>query len=232
MLDARYPRTGVIQIAERVLRRATLPVLLVVGIVTTVPGNWLRTQNVDPQFSMVLVQRTIHFGGTFFDNAVQDHGPIEPFLYDIAARAGGPNGAWYVISAMVTLVSLVLGYAAARTARFAGAAPEVGVAVGAAVFVHFTISRSNYAGVLYIRNMTTVLLALAWLLVIEDRVWSSVRRRQVGAVIIGCLLGLAVQSLLSTFAAAVIGLVAIATVWTRVEIRERLPLAGIMSGSA
>jgi hypothetical protein len=117
-------------------------------------------QNVDPQFSMVLVQRTIHFGGTFFDNALQDHGPIEPFFYDVAARLGGRNGAWYVISAMVTLTSLVLAYVAARTARFAGGTRDIGVAVGAAVFVHFAISPANYAGVFYIRNMTTLLLAL------------------------------------------------------------------------
>jgi hypothetical protein len=218
--------------AELVLRRVTLPALILVGVVTTIPGNWLRVQNVDPQFSMVLVQRTIRFGGTFFDNALQDHGPIEPFLYDVAARVGGRNGAWYVISAMVTLVSLVLAYVAARTARLTGAAREIGIAVGAAVFVHFTISRSNYAGVLYIRNMTTVLLAMAWLLLIEDRVWASPRRRRIGGVLVGCLLGLALQSLLSTFAAAVLGLVALATVWTRVELEERLPLAGIMSGSA
>src|SRR6478672_370026 len=101
------------QRAERVLRRATLPVLIAIGVLVTIPGNWLRVQNVDPQFSMVLVQRTLRFGGTFFDNALQDHGPVEPFLYDVAARLGGRNGAWYVISAMVTLVSLVLGYAAA-----------------------------------------------------------------------------------------------------------------------
>src|SRR6266850_2049566 len=117
--------------AERILRRATIPVLLVIGIVTTIPGNWLRVQNVDPQFSMVLVQRTIRFGGTFFDNALQDHGPIEPFLYDVAARLGGRNGAWYVVSAMVTLVSLVLAYVAARTARLTGATREIGIAVGA-----------------------------------------------------------------------------------------------------
>ena len=103
-----------IERVEWVLRRVTLPALLVVGIVTTIPGNWLRVQNVDPQFSMVLVQRTIRYGGTFFDNALQDHGPIEPSLYYIAARLGGRNGAWYVISAMVTLTSLVLAYAAAR----------------------------------------------------------------------------------------------------------------------
>src|SRR4051812_2909043 len=156
------------QRVEHVLRRASLPVLIVVAIVTTVPGNWLRVQNVDPQFSMVLVQRMMHYGGTFFDNALQDHGPIEPFLYDVAARLGGRNGAWYVISAMVTMVSFGLGFVAERTARFAGAAREVGAAVGVAVFVHFTISRSNYAGVLYIRNMTTILLAAAWLLLIEN----------------------------------------------------------------
>ena len=157
-------RSRVVGAAEAFLRQVTLPSSVVVGVVTTVPGNWLRVQNVDPMFSMVLVQRTIHFGGTFFDNAVQDHGPIEPFLYDIAARVGGRNGAWYVISAMVTLVSLVLAYVAAQVARFTGAAREVAIFVGAAVFIHFTISRSNYAGVLYIRNMTTCLLTLAWLL--------------------------------------------------------------------
>ncbi len=218
------------QRAEQVLRRATVPVLVIVGIVTTVPGNWLRVQNVDPQFSMVLVQRTIRFGGTFFDNALQDHGPIEPFLYDVAARLGGRNGAWLVVSAMVTLVSLVLAYAAARTARFTGATREIGIAVGAAVFVHFTISRSNYAGVLYIRNMTTVLLAIAWVLIIEDRAWASARRRRVAAIAIGGLLGLALQGLLSTFAAGVLGLVALGAVWSRVELEERLPLAAVMSG--
>ena len=222
----------VIRVAEIVLRRASLPALVLVGVVVTVPGNWLRVQNVDPQFAMVLVQRTIHFGGTFYDNAVQDHGPIEPFLYDVAARLGGRNGAWYVISAMATLVSLVLGYAAARTARLTGAARDVGIAVGAAVFVHFTISRSNYAGVLYIRNMTTVLLALAWVLLIDERVWASPRRRRAVAVAVGCLVGLAVQSLLSTFSAGVLGLVALGLLWSRVSIEERLPLAGILGGSA
>jgi hypothetical protein len=220
------------QRVDWVLRRVSLPALLFIGVVVTIPGNWLRVQNVDPQFSMVLVQRTIHFGGTFFDNALQDHGPIEPFFYDVAARLGGRNGAWYVISAMVTLTSLVLAYVAARTARLAGGTRDIGVAVGAAVFVHFAISPSNYAGVFYIRNMTTLLLAGAWLLLIEDRVWLSPRRRRVGGALVGCLLGLALQSLLSTFAAGVLGLVALATVWTRVELEERLPLAVVMSGSA
>jgi hypothetical protein len=132
----------------------------------------------------------------------------------------------------VTLTSLVLAYAAARTARFAGATREIGIAAGAVVFVHFTISRSNYAGVLYIRNMTTLLLAAAWVFLIEDRVWLTPRRRKVAGVIVACLLGLALQSLLSTFAAAVLGLVALATVWSRVELEERLPLAALMAGSA
>jgi hypothetical protein len=222
----------VIQIAERVLRRVSLPALILVGVVATIPGNWLRVQNVDPQFAMVLVQRTMHFGGTFYDNAVQDHGPIEPFLYDLAARVGGRDGAWYGVSALATLAGLVLGYVAARTARVNGAAREIGIAVGAAVFVHFTISRSAYAGVFYIRNMTTVLLALAWLLMIEDRVWVSARSRKPAVLAIGCLLGLAVQSLLATFAAGVLGLVALGALWSHVDIRERLPLAGLMGGAA
>jgi hypothetical protein len=51
-------------------------------------------------------------------------------------------------------------------------------------------------------------------------------------VLVGCLLGLALQSLLSNFAAGVLGFVALATVWSRVELEERLPLAAVMSGSA
>ena len=220
------------RVAARVIRRGSLPLILVVGFVTTVPGNWLRVQNVDPEFMMVLVQRTIHFGGTFYANAVQVHGPVEPFLYDIAARLGGRNGAWYVVSAMVTFAGIVLGYVAARTARSTGAVREIGVVVGAAVFAHFVISRSDYAGVLYIRNMTTLLLAVAWLLMIEDRVWSSRGRAQFGAVAIGSVLGLTLQSLLSTFAAGVLGLVALGTLWARAEVRDRMPTAALMAGSA
>ncbi len=62
--------------------------------------------------------------------------------------------------------------------------------------------------------------------------WASPRRRRLAAVLVGCLLGLALQSLLSTFAAGVLGLVALASVWTRVEMEERIPLGAIMSGSA
>ena len=40
------------------------------------------------------------------------------------------------------------------------------------------------------------------------------------------------QSLLSTFAAGVLGLLALAIAWTRVDIEERLPLAGLIAGSA
>ena len=100
-----------------------------------------------------------------------------------------------MISAIRHVAALALGYVAARRHAFTGATREVAMAAGAAVFVHFTISRSNYAGVFYIRNMTTVLLALAWLLTIDDRCWSSRRRRRLAAIGAGALLGLAVQSL-------------------------------------
>ena len=218
---------------EGFLARDSLIAMLIIGIVVTVLGNWVRVQNLDPDFSMLLVQRTIRFGGTFFDNAMQDHGPIEPFLYDIAARIGGRNGAWYVVSAMVTGVSLVLAYVATKAAEYTGAAREVAMFAGAAVFIHFTISRSNYAGVLYIRNITTVLLAVAWLLAITESVWASPRQRLPGAIALGALLGLAVQGLFTTaFAAAVIGLVGILTMRTKVEGELQFPLTVFMVGSA
>ena len=54
-----------------------------------------------------------------------------------------------------------------------GANRDLAVAVGAVVFVHFTLSRSDYAGVLYVRNITTALLAVVWMLLLYDRAWAT-----------------------------------------------------------
>jgi hypothetical protein len=62
--------------------------------------------------------------------------------------------------------------------------------------------------VLYARNMTTPLLALVWIILLWDRAWTDRGRARAASIATGALLGIAVQTLLSTaFAVIPIALV-------------------------
>src|SRR5262249_21886962 len=114
---------------------------------------------------------------------------------------------------------------AARTARVFGGNRDLAVAVGGVVFVHFTLSGSTYAGVIYVRNITTVLLAIAWLLILYDWAWGNRRRALITAISTGAWLGIAVQNLLTTaFTATAVALVALALVRVRRPAEEHLRL--------
>jgi hypothetical protein len=190
-----------------VVRIATFAIFAVV-FAAAVVGNWLRAQNVDPQYAYDMVLRAARFGGTYYDNAIHNKGPLETFTYDVARWASSHNSFWYVISLFIALSALIIGIAAARTAQSFGANVDVAVAAAAVVFVHFTLSPSDYAGVLYARNMTMPLLCVAWVLVLWTGAWRNRRRSMLTAAAVGALLGIAVQTLVSTaFAATAIGLV-------------------------
>ena len=57
-----------------------------------------------------------------------------------------------------------------------GANRNLAVAAAAVMFVHFTFSGADYAGVLYARNMTTALLALTWIVALSNAPWTTARR--------------------------------------------------------
>jgi hypothetical protein len=213
-------RTPGIEIADGAVRWATAAGFGAAILAATI-GNWLRVQDVDPQFTTVLVQRTIKYGGSFYENGIHNRGPLEPFVYWLADRLTPASGYWYAISAFVVVIALVLAFTTARTAVATGAASAVAVAAGAAVFVHFALSDADYARVLYIRNLTTCLLAVAWVVTIDDRAWATSRRRTIGALVVGGALGLAVQSLISTvFTAGVVGVASLGFVRLRCADRD------------
>ena len=139
--------------------------------------NEFRAQNWDPMQTRVYVDRTIRFGGTFYENGLVNKGPLEPFVYRVAAAITSWDGFWYAISAIVIVVSSVAGWAAARTAQcFTGdrdgsARRAVGIAIGIGVFFHFALGKADYAGVLYSRNMIVGLYASAWLIGLSARWW-------------------------------------------------------------
>ncbi len=193
----------------RIARRTcTLATVVLVGamVIAAYFHNELRAQNWDPMQTRVYVERTLRYGGTFYENGLVNKGPVEPMVYRLATAVTSWDGFWYAISALIIVVSGVLAWAAsATTRRFAdGGGPGarlLGVAVGVVVFFHFTLGKADYAGVLYSRNMIIGLYAGALLIAVSPRWWFP-RRAQWAAAVVGVLLGLGMQTLFTSAIAA------------------------------
>lgn len=206
---------------EALVRFVTVVFLALVAIVPIV-GSVVRVQDVDPIYMRNLVERAARYGGTYYENAIHNRGTFEPFLYDLAQRVTSYDGYWFAISFIVAILAALLGFVAARTALFTGANRSVALAVGAAVYVQFALSGHGFSRVLYIRNITTVLLALTWVIALSERCWAGPRRSRAASAAVGLLLGLVVEQLLtSVLAGAVVGLVALALLYERRPAEER-----------
>ena len=205
-----------------------------ITIVAVVPllGNELRVQDWDPQFARIIVERTIRFGGSFYENGIYNKGPLELLVYDVARHLGGYDGMWHIVSVFAAVAALVTALVAARTAQWTGAFRALALATGVALYVHLTVSGSDYAGVLYARNMTVSLLAVVWLLTFEERFWRAPRARTLSCVAAGALLGVVAQTLVAeAFAAAVLGLGFLAMLVHRTGVRPGRKLVAVTLGS-
>lgn len=177
-------------------------------------GNELRAADYDPQFMKVLIDRVGALGVSYYEGALHNKGPFEPFVYRLAAFASSNDGFWLAISAFVIVAAALCALAVGVTTRMVGASRLVAFAVAVGLFVHLTMSRADYAGVLYSRNMTIALLGAAWTLAVWARPWRGTPRQRLTCLaVVGVLLGLCVQTLVtSVFAAAVVAVVALARV--------------------
>lgn len=181
-------------------------------------GAWCwieqRSPDFDPQYARDIVERSLRFGGTYYQNGIHNKGPLEPFLYEVATWFTSDEGYWFGISAMIVGASIVLGSVAAHVVRLLDGPRWLGVAAGAAVYVHLTLSGADYAGVLYSRNMTITLLGVAFVMLTPAAGWPTARRRStVRIVAAGVCLGLAVQTLqTATLTAAVVGLLGLISI--------------------
>lgn len=167
-----------------------------------------RAPDFDPQYARDIVERSLRFGGTYYENGIHNKGPLEPFLYEVATWFTSDEGYWFGISAMIVAASALLGYVAAHVVRLLDGPRWLGIAAGAAVYVHLTLSGADYAGVLYSRNMTVALLGIAFVLLTPRDGWPTARRRATLRILVaGACLGLAVQTLqTATLTVAVVGL--------------------------
>lgn len=179
------------------LRRVMLA-LIVIGGMTATFGNHLRVQDWDPQYARTIVERTNAYGGSFYENGIFNKGPLELVVHKVSSFVGGFDGHWFVVAAFGALISLLLAVSAQRTARFAGGGSAVAAVVGTVAFFHFTFSDADYAGVVYSRNLTAGLLAIWWWLLVSDRAWKSERSRRLTVITAAVILGLVVQTLVTT----------------------------------
>lgn len=179
------------------------------GGVTLVAAAWAaleyRSQDYDPQYARTIVERAARYGGSYYENGVHNKGPFETFVYDVARWFTSWDSYWFGIALFVLVATTVIALAGAAIARIAGAGRWLATSVAAAGATHFAVSSSDYAGVLYSRNITTALLAAALLIVLLDRLWLDERRARIAWVGVGIMIGLAVQTLLTTvFVGAVV----------------------------
>lgn len=165
-----------------------------------------RSQDFDPQYTRTIIERATKFGGTYYQNGIHNKGPLETALYD-SVRLFTTNGSyWFGISLYVLLIATLVSIAVAAVARISGGSRTIALSAAVLVFLHFSISSSDYAGVIYSRNMTTCALAIVFALIWYPPAWSSIRRSRWTYLASFIVLGLAVQTLLTTlFAAAVVG---------------------------
>ena len=176
-------------------------------------ANEFRSQDWDPMYMRDIVERQMHFGGSFYVNGIHNKGPLEPIVYRLAAVFTSYGSYWYAISVFIFISALILGTAAARVTRAISGDRAIGAAVTAAVVIHFTLSGADYAGVLYSRNMTVAALAAAFALLVDAKLWSGRRRVSAGAasVMVGVLLGATMQTL--TTALLSVSVLGVASWW-------------------
>lgn len=208
------------------VRDSWFPTTLASGIVLSLIALFAietRSQDFDPQYARTIIERAARFGGTYYENGIHNKGPIETFVYDSVRLFTSYSTYWFGIATYVILISAVLAVAAATMNRVFGGHRTSMLLVGLITAVHFTLSSSDYAGVVYSRNLTTCMLALVVIITMSDRFWLHDGRSRRAWVLSFVILGLAIQTLLTTvFAAA--GLVVALVMLRRRESGHRRPV--------
>ncbi len=175
-----------------------------IGIFATWVGLENRSQDFDPQYTRTIVERAATFGGTYYQNGIHNKGPLETAVYDSARWFTTSDSFWFGISAYVIAIACLLGSTGWLVARVAGASRALAAAAASLIAIHFSLSSSDYAGVLYSRNITTALLSAVLAAALWNKAWLTPRRANISFVMGGLALGMAMQTLLTTAFAAVV----------------------------
>ena len=165
-------------------------------------SNAIRSADFDPQQMRTYIERTIRFGGTFYENGLHNKGPLDPIIYRLAFTLGGYDAFWYAISGFIIIGTIFIAYAAYKSSSEYDTPRSLGIALAAIAFFHFAVAKTDYSGVLYSRNEVSYLLVAAWLFVLSKRAWASDENCRRSTIVLGIILGLTVQTVLTTIFAA------------------------------
>lgn len=185
-----------------------------ISSMTAVLAAWFaseyRSQDFDPQFARTLVERVASFGGSYYQNALHNKGPLEAWVYSSARWFTTYDTYWFAIAFYILVIAVVLAMTAALVSRYFGASRVIAMCCASLVLAHFYFAASDYSSVLYSRNISTGLLAGVFGIILTERFWVTPTSARNSLVIVAVLLGLTVQTMVtSALAAAVLGLVAL-----------------------
>ncbi|MGB8862239.1 MAG: hypothetical protein WCC60_23490, partial [Ilumatobacteraceae bacterium] len=149
-------------IRVRSRRARTVAGLGLVALLTVIAVGALfyieaRASDWDPQYARDIAERTMRYGGSYYENSVHNKGPLEPGLYQLAAMVSTFDTFWFAIAVMVIGASVVVGLACRRVVQLLDGDVWLGWLAAATAFFHLAVSDADYAGVLYSRNMTVAL---------------------------------------------------------------------------
>jgi len=182
----------------------SLGVVLVLAAVVVLE---FRSQDWDPAFARTVVERVGRYGGTYYDNGIWHHGPLDAVMYDIARRVTSFDTYWFAIAALVVLIATVVAMSARAIASATGSARWLSAAFAAVILLHLTVSSSDYAGVIYSRNVSTALIAVGAAIAVSPGPWRSGGNSRRWFLAVAVLAGLAAQTMLSASVTAVVLLV-------------------------
>ena len=157
-----------------------------------------RSPDVDPQYARDIVERTVRFGGSYYENGIHNKGPLEPAVHHLTHLLTTYHSYWFGMAVFVIAAGAVAGLVARRVVTLLDGPEWLGWTAFGAMTIHLTLSGADYAGVLYSRHMTVTLLGVAFLVCTTPGALSVPGHgRLVRLVVAGACLGLAVQTLVT-----------------------------------
>jgi hypothetical protein len=162
----------------------TAPLLAVI-VVGSTKANEYRSQDYDATPIMEISHRINRFGGTYFTAAADVKGPLYQLVYHLASMLGGRRDAWWVITIFVTINALMTGIAVGAIVWSRNRSRLAATAAGIATYVTLVASKQAFGGLLYARNMTIMLAAVAFAFIATTRSINDYRRPMMAGLCMG-----------------------------------------------
>jgi hypothetical protein len=188
--------------------RANLPWLLTAPVlfwvtISSLKANQYRARNYDAIPIMDMANRVNRLGGTYFTTAADQKGPLFQFVYHVASMLGGRRDSWWIISLFITIAAAVTAISVGVILWSRSHSTVAATALATGTYVYLLSSKEDFSGILYSRNITTLLVVVAFAFVATTRHSQDLKRAGVA----GLCMGLAMSTITTEiFAFGVLGL--------------------------